>query len=740
MAKVYRNKKEIPIPSGLLINHYDGRVYRLERDSSGKRKRTVFGYATSESTMHVNDTFKSQFPNLWKEYYGSEELHEYNLRCGLYALLLGAGYKSDLYPTVQDAFGPLHGNVIMDFSIYSLLTRSNVLQLFEETMKDQVLFSNRCYSDSWFSSFFSNNMNENQIHDFKLKWIDTCIKSGVKKVWISVDGSNHDNQSNVEDLVDKGHSKSRRNITLISYIYAIDAETGLPITYFVNNGSMVDSKAFNEVCSFLNSKNLEIEGFIVDKGFCTHEVLKELEENKNKYVIMLPKNNYGHESMIKEHSEDIRWKVDQCISENGIFGMSERKKLFKNYNIHSYINTYFDGSNATNRAISLINKVFTAAEKIKEQIKRGETVQISEEMSKYISIEGEGSERKIVYNHELWQSDVDGKGYYSIASSEDFGAKKTYELYKLRAASEVQYMILKSMEGQGISRTQSAQGIHSKMCICFITSILRNIIMQACKKLKLDTSRMLVEVNRVKLQLRNEDTYFFVRNLSKRQESIFKELGIEIKDFDTIAKDVTSRKFNAINSQIHVLPSTIETNKAKRGRPKTTTPKEKQDKKIGRPKGSLNKKTLERLEKEKANPELKKPKRKPGRPKGSLGAKTLERKAQLEAEKPKRKPGRPKGSLSKKTLQKLEEEKKKKLIEKEKRKPGRPKGSLNKKTLERIAKSIDKNGKLRLKRQPLPTQNEPKIIEKNVIPKVENAKNLESHPNPSIIRDTIDIT
>ena len=57
MAKVYRNKKEIPMPSGLLINHYDGRVYRLERDSSGKRKRTVFGYATSESTMHVNDTF-----------------------------------------------------------------------------------------------------------------------------------------------------------------------------------------------------------------------------------------------------------------------------------------------------------------------------------------------------------------------------------------------------------------------------------------------------------------------------------------------------------------------------------------------------------------------------------------------------------------------------------------------------------------------------------------------------------
>ena len=86
----------------------------------------------------------------------------------------------------------------------------------------------------------------------------------------------------------------------------------------------------------------------------------------------------------------------------------------------------------------------------------------------------------------------------------------------------------------------------------------------------------------------------------------------------------------------------------------------------GRPKGSLNKKTLKRLAEEKAKqeaglPSTKTEKRKAGRPKGSLNKKTIARMAEekrlkeagLAADAPKRKRGRPKGSLNRKTLEKL---------------------------------------------------------------------------------------
>ena len=87
--------------------------------------------------------------------------------------------------------------------------------------------------------------------------------------------------------------------------------------------------------------------------------------------------------------------------------------------------------------------------------------------------------------------------------------------------------------------------------------------------------------------------------------------------------------------------------------------------------------------------------RKPGRPKGSKNKKTLERerlaaeaaaKGVLPPEKVKRKPGRPKGSKNKKTLER--EARERALLEQagQKRGRGRPKGSKNKATLEREAK------------------------------------------------------
>ncbi|MDT3664174.1 MAG: hypothetical protein ROM54_11790, partial [Anaerobiospirillum sp.] len=78
-------------------------------------------------------------------------------------------------------------------------------------------------------------------------------------------------------------------------------------------------------------------------------------------------------------------------------------------------------------------------------------------------------------------------------------------------------------------------------------------------------------------------------------------------------------------------------------------------------------------------------KRGPGRPKGSKNKKTLEREqaeAAAKKQEEKRGPGRPKGSKNKATLEREQAEAAAKKQE-EKRGPGRPKGSKNKKTLER---------------------------------------------------------
>lgn len=660
MGIVYRNKKEIPIPQGLHINHNDGRVYSLKRNPDGSTNRLVLGYATSEVTMHVNENFKLMFPDLWKQYYGDGDIKPYLLHAGLYALCLGASIQNGLYKLVQEQFGPLHGNAVMDYAMFSIISRLDVTQLFPERMAEEVLFSDKVYSDSWFSELFTNKIHKDEIHSFKLKWLQECKIRGMAKAWISIDGSNNDCQVSDSGLADQGKAKSRKNVDLVSYIYAVNATNGMPITYCVNDGSVVDSKAFQLMCMLLEDSGIEIEGVIIDRAFCTKDVLAMIRESGYRYVLMLKSNTYGHTQMMEEYADLIRWKAAYCVGDNGLFGITEKKKVFHSSNEEAYINLYFDGANGSERSVSLIKKIRKNAREIQARIDKGEKGSVPGNMKKYLNIEQADGISKVVYNYEAWQKNMDEKGYYSIASSEAFGAEETNGIYHLRDASEMQFMIMKSMEGFRVSRVHSDAGIESKFAICFIASILRCGIMNTCRGLGYDTNRMLKEIDRIQLLLKGDGRYYPIKNYTSRQKELLAQFDVRPENFEAIALDVTYRNNNPIKSQERRIPVMGVAQKRKRGRPpmpKETDDTKKEPKKRGRPKGSLNKKTLERLEQEKDETPMEKPRR--GRPKGSLNKKTLERlkREAKELPKEKRKPGRPKGSLNKKTIERATQKK-----------------------------------------------------------------------------------
>ena len=108
----------------------------------------------------------------------------------------------------------------------------------------------------------------------------------------------------------------------------MDAVSGKPVTYQVNNGGMVDSKAFQKVITVLKGAGMTVEGIILDRGFCSHDVLTAIRESGYAYILMLKSDTYGHTRMLGEHSEDIRWKVTNAVSENGIFGIKSKGKVF----------------------------------------------------------------------------------------------------------------------------------------------------------------------------------------------------------------------------------------------------------------------------------------------------------------------------------------------------------------------------------------------------------------------------
>lgn len=681
MGHIYRNLQAIPVPTDAHINGYDNRVFQEYKRNGVRCKRSIGVLANVEKkTMLPNENFRRYYPDLWAHHYGEVVPPASRICMGLYGATLGIGQQSGLYSLVQNAFGPQNGNAIMDFAMYSIRARSSTAQLFPDEMKDQLLFSRKPLSDAWFSDLFSHEMTRDQIHAFRTAWLKQCAERGTKKVWICIDGSNNDCAVRESELAQRGKAKSHNDTDIVSYMWAVDAETGLPITWFVNKGGMPDCKAVDEVIRFLASANIAVEGFIFDRGFGSQTVLDLVKEKQKEYIVMLKSNTNGFVQMALKHADDIRWNVRHTVSDDGIFGITDTVKLFENSKEETCVALFFVGMGNATRFIKLMAKIRQGAAKLRQAIAADpESLKISvpAELRSYLVKEKdkETQEKRIAsleYNYDAWQKASESFGYHAIASSQNLSAEAIHALYQLRDVSEKQYATLKSQLAGDVTLIHSDDAIRSRFAVCFIVSIIRTELLLECKRRGLDINVMLRELDDVHMTRMAGGEYEAVRTHSTDVASLLSNYGFKFEQLRKLADEVNTTNVRINNDLIRTIPEAVP---AKRGRKK----------------GSKNKKTLEREAREAAqaaeaaaagNAEEKKqePKRRgPGRPPGSKNKKTLAREAAIAAGilvlPPKRKAGRPKGSKNKKTL---EREARAKRLAEGRRGPGRPKGSKNK--------------------------------------------------------------
>ena len=461
-----------------------------------------------------------------------------------------------------------------------------------------------------------------------MAWLLKCKEMGITKAWISIDGSNNDCEVKESDLSEFGYAKSHNNSKIVSFIYAVNAEDGTPITYFVHPGSVVDSKAFMEIAALLKNATIEIEGVILDSGFCSYEVIQTIVSQEYDYVILTPCDTYGHTALIKAEGQNIKWKSRFCVSdEELIYGTSRKHVLFGNHSdLESYINLYFDAFRGTRNSSDLTLKIRKERRRVQGQIDQGKKATVKDEFSPYLQIKKIDGKDTIIPNHDLWDSRVEKKGFFSIASSQDYGAERTLQIYHLRDASETGFCILKSQQGFSTTRVHSTAGIESKFAICFIGNIIRNQILLACKSLGLDTNVMLQKLDRIYLRKGTSNSYYDVKMISGDFERLYSAFDIKPEDFKDFAEEVNKRRNTPVSNNIFLLP--------KHEAPiKTRIPG-----KRGRPKGSKNKKTLE---KEKAieamilsgiDPSELNPKKPVGRPKGARDSTQRKRRTKAEIE------------------------------------------------------------------------------------------------------------
>lgn len=624
--------KEAKVAAGRVYIITESRYFSERQYNMDSRLTIGWVNDTSKKTMNPNSNYVARYPHEFS-IAARGKLAPVTKRCGMYAFSLALSCGNGMYPALVECCGPEIANAVMDFANYSILYRTNVAQGYTAVMSDQLLYSEKLHSDTWLSELFNRRLTESQQEDFKDKWARACCERGVTNVWLCIDGSNSDCVSRKVELAEKGKAKSHKNINVVSYMYAVDAETGIPITERVYRGGRVDSKAFVEIQAFLKRYAIKVDGVILDRGFCDIGCLETILDQKMHYVIMLKENTSGFHTMYERHAGEIRMKSEKSVG-GGIYATTDVCRIFGKYNHDSHITLAYDSKNGTERANHLMDKVRAAVLAANEALASGKKVKIEGGIRTYIITLKEG-ERVTGYgiNHDALQAAMDQKGFSAIATDLDCGAAGTLEKYDLRDKSEKQYMVLKTQLGGRVYRTHYDEGVKAKGFVAFIASIIRHAFGEACREAGYDLCFALRCLNFLCIQRAPDNTYMGVHNADSKQEALMDAAHVEADDIDYYAKEETRRINGEIHDQVHKVPPRSEVGgdgAARRG--------------PGRPRGTAKKEADE-------NPS----KRGPGRPPGSknkpkeLGKEKTEKKNPAETEQPpKGKPGRPKGSKNKK--------------------------------------------------------------------------------------------
>lgn len=600
MGRTYTNLREIPIPQFAKVNRANDTVYVIlnSRNSRGDFRRRNIGKRASSGTMYANDNFRRYYPDLWNSHYGERmNAKEDFLHAGMYVASLAMMNKNGLYEAMLDSYGPKAANALSDFAMYSILNSGDAAMNFTSSMEMHMLFSQKAYSDSWYSDLF-HEMKSSDHAGFLDRWMDRCRKKGLEDVWLCIDGSNNECFSEASSLAVNGHSKAGRSGNIVSYMYAVDSRDGTPVTYQAYYGSIVDKTAFMGIMKFLSSRNVTVRGVILDRGFCTKDVTETVKGLGMSYVIMTNSNTVSYTYMMEKHAEEIRWNTERLVNRKGIFGIKDRTKPFSGSDEECYAYLFYDAGNGTERSLRLISNVMDARDEALKAAREGKGPSFPSTVSRFLYPvrDEKGSISDIAYRHDEWNREISGKGYSLIISSEDLDPAEVDRLYNLRDVSEKVYAMVKTQLGFSVTRTSGDDAILSKMALMFISAILRQEFVNTAKRIRIPTNVMIAELNKMHVVLGPSGDYALPHKESGKAGKFLECHGVNTEIAEAIICDYNGR--DREHSLERRLPEAFE--KRKQGRPKAEATADPEavpaqpPRKRGRPKGSKNRKTLER--------------------------------------------------------------------------------------------------------------------------------------------------
>ena len=397
----------------------------------------------------------------------------------------------------------------------------------------------------------------------------------------------------------------------IRLIFVVQKSTGLPLSYRAVPGNIVDVSTLSRIFLHLDSMGIDISSCIMDAGYNSGDNLDLFYDENHKckigFITRIGSGDKAFKDLISKELANIETKENFVKYEDRYLFIIKRPVMV--------------GSKKDNPAWMYLGL---------------DCSRMSDEQHKLLK----RAKRDSMTTDEVFAA-MQNEGVFGILSGEDYTCEEILPAYYQRQAAEQIFDFAKNYTKLLPLRTSTNDTFNGHLLLSYIATCVVKMIQLRLKEANLFFGSRLA-------CLRNQKCTIYENRVvtdepQKEANDTYKAFGMECPDAIPV-KDG------------HILynppqPGTIPKERKKRKKSIIENDADNKPKRRGRPKGSKNKKTMEREAALAAQSPSKKRGR--GRPKGSKNKKTLEREAAAAAsgKQIKRSPGRPKGSKNKKTLE-----------------------------------------------------------------------------------------
>ena len=446
--------------------------------------------------MYPSDQYRTIFPKEWEKLTG-EKAPALERDVGFYVGVNALCERTNLRSIMEQAFGNERTKALLDYAMFSILHESNVAENLVTAMEDEVLFSDEPHSDSYYSNLFENRISRDNILTFKKNWALQCKEDGVEEVWVCIDGSNDDCTSKGVELAEHGHAKSKRNINIVSFSYAVTTD-GKPVTFEVYRGGLVDAKAMKAIIEFLGECQIKVRGVILDRGYCDSTALSYLHEKGISYIVMIKGNPSGYAEVVLEYGEKIKKNTEFWVEGTHLFAAQEEVRLYDVLEWDDHVTIFYDFVNGDQRIETLFTNVNSEVVRLKEALAKGNKAEPKATVKGIVLVDKELGTVEV--DKKELQDAMNEKGLYGLICSEDMKPEELHALYSSRTESEIQYRITKTFLGYGTLKIHLTKGVRSKFCAAFIASIIRQEIRTASAAIGLTTKQGIRELDLIDIR------------------------------------------------------------------------------------------------------------------------------------------------------------------------------------------------------------------------------------------------